>query len=175
MPSIRAIRGGGAILCFHSVTTPALPAAGTSHVSVQAFTSFIGVASRLGEIVPLSELVRRYTEGRSTSGLIAVTFDDAYAALLTELKDVIARQTIPIAVFVVTGAAARGAKYWWDRTDDLFPRSTPERWRAFETECGVPDAYRHGQPREHGPLRPLRQWLLARFAGRWPDHLEPAL
>ena len=39
----------------------------------------------------------------------------------------------------------------------------------------MPDAYRRGQPREHGPLRPLRQWLLAAFAGRWPDHLEPAL
>ena len=108
---VQASRRGGAILCFHSVTTPALPGEGTSHVSVKAFTSFIRVARRLGELVPLSELVRRHTEGRSTSGLIAVTFDDAYAAVLTELKDVIARQAIPVAVFVVTNAAARGAKY----------------------------------------------------------------
>jgi peptidoglycan/xylan/chitin deacetylase (PgdA/CDA1 family) len=172
---LQASRRRGAILCFHSVTTPTLPAEGTSHVSVKAFTSFIRVARRLGELVPLSELARRHAEGRSTAGLIAVTFDDAYAAVLTELKDVIARQAIPIAVFVVTGTAVRGARYWWDRIDDLFPRSAPERWRAFETACGVPDAYRRGQPREHGPLRPLRQWLLAAFAGRWPDHLEPAL
>ena len=39
----------------------------------------------------------------------------------------------------------------------------------------MPDAYRRGQPVEFGPLRPLRQWLLAVHQGRWPEALEPAL
>ena len=165
----------GAIVCFHSVTTAALPSAGSAHVSVDAFKWFVRTARGLGEIVPLSELVRRHTQGRSTAGLIAVTFDDAYAAILTELKDFISAQALPIAVFAVTGAAARGGRFWWDRIEDVFPHVTPERWLEFEAACGVSDAYRQGQPTEHGPLRPLRQWLLAADAGRWSHDLEPAL
>jgi peptidoglycan/xylan/chitin deacetylase (PgdA/CDA1 family) len=172
---LRPVSAGGAILCFHSVTTPALPADGTAHVSVDAFKSSVGVARRLGELVPLSELVHRHAHGQSTAGLIAVTLDDAYAALRSELTDFICRQSIPVALFVCTGAAAAGATYWWDRVDDLFPRVALDRWRAFERACGLPEEYRRGQPREYGPLRPLRQWVLAAYAGRWPDHLEPAL
>jgi peptidoglycan/xylan/chitin deacetylase (PgdA/CDA1 family) len=172
---LRPFRTGGAVLCFHSVTTPALPADGSAHVPVETFTALVRAARLFGEIVPLSELVRRHREGRNTSGMIAVTFDDAYAALRTELSDVIAQQAIPVTVFVVADAAATGARYWWDRVDDSFARLAPDRWRSFEEACGLADEYRQGQPREYGPLRPLRQWLLAAHAGRWPKHLEPAL
>jgi len=173
--TMRRFTPGGAILAFHSVTTPELPAEGTAHVSLEAFKAIIGAARGLGELVSLGELVRRQEARRSTSGLIAVTFDDAYAALTGDFADFISAEAVPITVFVVTRAAATGATYWWDRIDDAFPRVTPDRWRAFETACGLPEAYRQGQPREHGPLRPLRQWLLAAYAGRWPSHLEPAL
>jgi peptidoglycan/xylan/chitin deacetylase (PgdA/CDA1 family) len=165
----------GAILCFHSVTTSSLPAEGTAHVPLEAFESYVRVARRFGEIISLGELVRRHLQGRSTSGLVALTFDDAYLALRTELRPFLAREAVPIAVFIVTRAAATGATYWWDRIDDVFPRVEPNRWREFETACGVPEEYRRRQPRAYGPLRPLRQWLLAAYAGRWPDHLEPEL
>jgi peptidoglycan/xylan/chitin deacetylase (PgdA/CDA1 family) len=165
----------GAILCLHSVTTSGLPAEGTAHVSVDAFESYVRVARHVGEIVPLSELLQRRARGRSTAGLVAVTLDDAYAALGTELGEFLVHERVPIAVFVVSGAAAAGSAYWWDRIDDVFPRIPPARWRTFEEACGVPDDYRHGQPRSYGPLRPLRQWLLANYAGRWPEALEHEL
>ena len=165
----------GAILCLHSVTTRAFPAEGTAHVPLEAFESYVRVSRRFGEIVPLSELVRRHAEGKNTSGLIALTLDDAYGALRTELRAFLEREAVPIAIFVVTQAAATGATYWWDRIDDVFPRVAPDRWRAFERTCGVPEEYRRGQPRSYGPLRPLRQWLLAAYAGRWPARLEPEL
>lgn len=165
----------GAILCFHSFTTPDLPGEGIAHIPLEGFKSFICVARHLGALVPLGELVRRHSQGRSTSGLIAVTLDDAYVALCGQFRDFVLREQIPVAIFVVTGAAATGARYWWDRIDDLFPRVPPDRWRAFEAACGLPEEYRRGQPPEYGPLRPLRQWLLAAYAGRWPSHLEPAL
>lgn len=175
MPSLRALQSGGAILCFHSVTTPTSPAEASAHVSVDAFASFVRLGRRLGEFVPARELVGRHLEGRSTAGLLALTFDDAYVALLTELKAFVSEHGVPITVFVATGAAASGATFWWDRVDDLYSRVTPQRWRAFEDACGLPDTYRDGQPREFGPLRPLRQWLLAAHAGRWPAHLEAPL
>jgi hypothetical protein len=121
----------GAILCFHSVTTPRLPAEGTAHVPLPAFKSYVRLGRGLGEFVPLGELIRRHQQGRSTSGLFAVTLDDAYAALRAEFKDFISREAVPVAIFVVTQAAATGTAYWWDRVDDLFPRVAPERWRAF--------------------------------------------
>jgi peptidoglycan/xylan/chitin deacetylase (PgdA/CDA1 family) len=165
----------GAILCFHSVTTPARPGEGSAHVPVETFKSYVRFARRFGRLVPLSEIVHRRAAGRSTAGLVALTLDDAYAALHAELRDFLAREQVPVTVFVVAGAARTGEAYWWDRVDDLFPRVAAPRWRAFEDACGVPEAYRRGQPPEDGPLRPLRQWILASAAGRWPARLEPVL
>jgi peptidoglycan/xylan/chitin deacetylase (PgdA/CDA1 family) len=172
---LRRAAPGGAILSLHSVTTRELPADGTAHVSLASFRSIVGAVRRVGELVTLGELVRRHQQGRSTRGLIALTFDDAYAALGSEFRDFVSQAGVPLAVFAVTAAAETGAAYWWDRVDDAFSRVTPRRWREFETACGLPEAYRRGQPREHGPLRPLRQWVLAAHRGRWPPHLEPAL
>src|SRR5262245_35919403 len=121
------------------------------------------MARRVGTLVPLTDLVRRHREGRSTAGLIAITLDDAYAALQQGFQQAIVRDTIPVTLFVVAQAASNGAAYWWDRVDDLFPRVDAGRWMAFEKACGLPDEYRRGQPPEYGPLRPLRQWLLARY------------
>ena len=131
MMPMRRPMSGGAILAFHSITTPELPGEGTAHVSLEAFQSFIRVARRLGELVRLSELVRRHQHGQSTSGLIAVTLDDAYAALHGEFREFVLQEAVPITVFVVTQAAAIAARYWWDRIDDVFPRVAPDRWRAF--------------------------------------------
>lgn len=171
MPFPRA----GAILCLHSVSTPELPASGSAHLRLNVFTSILRMARLVAEVVPLSELVSRHLGGRSTAGLMAITLDDGYAALGAWLRSLIVREGVPVSVFVATGAAATGARFWWDRIDDLYPHVPAKRWREFEMACGLPDDYRFGQPREHGPLRPLRQWVLATFAGRWPERLEPAL
>ena len=168
-------RSPGAILCFHGMTGPEVPADGTSHLSLDAFRAIVALAREFGDLVPLRELVARRHAGRSTKGLIAVTMDDAYASLLTVAGDVVGREAVPLTIFVVADAAASGMTYWWDRVDHVFARVSAGRWRLFEDACGVPDTYRWGQPPEYGPLRPLRQWVLAAHAGRWPPALEPAL
>jgi peptidoglycan/xylan/chitin deacetylase (PgdA/CDA1 family) len=135
----------------------------------------IAAAKCMGQLVRLRDLVRRHLAGRSTAGLIAVTVDDAYASLLGEAADFVSREAIPLTVFVVVEATALRSAYWWDRIDNLFPRVPRERWRVFENACGLTTDYRTGQPARYGPLRPLRQWLLAAHAGRWPRELEPLL
>jgi peptidoglycan/xylan/chitin deacetylase (PgdA/CDA1 family) len=172
---VQPLRSAGAILCLHGVTSPALPAESVVHVRVEQFESLLAAAREMGQLVPLSDLVDRHLAGRGTAGLIAVTADDAYASLLLEAADFVRHEAIPLTVFAVTQAAAAGATYWWDRIDDLFGRVPAERWRAFEDACGLPAAYRNGQPARFGPLRPLRQWLLATHAGRWPQVLEAPL
>lgn len=171
-----ALRTAGAVLCFHGITSRLLPGENLAHMPLAAFQSFIDAAQQMGEIVPLAELVRRHRDGRGTSGLIAITADDAYASLLDAAADYLARAAIPLTVFVVTQPAlGGGVPYWWDRVDDLFPRVAPARWRAFEDACGLSDDYRRGQPISYGPLRPFRQWMLATHRGRWSPELESHL
>jgi peptidoglycan/xylan/chitin deacetylase (PgdA/CDA1 family) len=172
---LRPPGSAGAVLCFHGVTTPDLPSHSDVHVPLEKFKSLIAAARGIGHLVPLRDLVRRHLSGRSTAGLVAITVDDAYASLLGEAADFVRREAIPLTVFVVAHAAAMGATYWWDRIDDLFARVSRTRWRAFEDAAGLPTEYRNRQPARYGPLRPLRQWLLAAYTGRWPSALEPLL
>jgi peptidoglycan/xylan/chitin deacetylase (PgdA/CDA1 family) len=165
----------GAILCYHSVTSGSLPAEGRVQVSLDSLLSAIHVARLLGEIVPLTVILDRHSRGRSVAGLVALTFDDAYAALNGAVLDAIVSLQVPLTVFVVAGAASDGRAFWWDRLDDLFPLVSPERWHAFEQACGLTEAYRTGQPAGYGPLRPLRQFILSKHTGRWPMTLEPEL
>ena len=169
----RRLTSAGSILCFHDVTASGASGRGSAHVSIDAFTEIVDAIGCVSRIVPLTELLDRHEGGRSTAGLVALTFDDAYVGLL-RVGDLVQRG-LPITIFALTGEAHVGRTFWWDRVDAVQPRVSAARWRAFEDACGVPAAYRSGQPPEFGPVRPLRQWILARYAGRWPDTLEPAL
>lgn len=168
----RRIGTRGAILCFHGVDLDASPAA--LHVPSSLFELIVATARGVGTVVPLSDLVGRHRAGRSTEDLIALTADDAYASLLA-LEPFLIREDVPLTVFAVSAALDAGAPFWWDRVDDACTHAPIDRWRRFEEECGVPDRYRRGQPAHEGRVRPLRQWVLAEHAGRWPDALEPAL
>jgi peptidoglycan/xylan/chitin deacetylase (PgdA/CDA1 family) len=159
------------VLCYHGVTTPQAPSAAAMHVPEGELAAALDTIGSVAEVVPLRVLLDRRRAGRSSRGLAAVTFDDGYASLIPFLT----RSRVPVTVFVTTGATERGAAFWWDRVEDLFSHVEPARWRAFEDVVGVSDAYRAGQPAEYGPLRPLRQWIMATYNGRWPDHLEEPL
>ena len=164
----------GSILCFHSLADGPLDA-GSPHVSAATLRMAVDAARAAGEIVPLRELLARHAAGRSTHGLSALTFDDAYAALLSPDATFLQREHIPFTVFVTTNASREGRVFWWDRVDELFPRTSFERWRSLERACGVPDSFRDGQPVDFGPLRPLRQWMLHAYRGRTPSHVNDAL
>ncbi len=164
-----------AILCYHSVTSDTLPSASGMNVPRSELLAAIELVRSMAEIVPLRVLVERHNAGRPTGGLAAVTFDDAYAALPLLIDADVRRAQVPVTIFVTTTATQSGARFWWDRTDDLFPRVSRERWRAFEQEIGITPAFRAGQPADLGPLRPLRQWVLATHQGRWPAALEGPL
>jgi len=164
----------GAILCFHGLDVDTAPSCSSIHVPLPLLEAAIAAVRGLGTIVPLREIVTRHLAGRGTAGLVALTADDAYASLLAA-EPFLRRSGVPLAVFVVSDALITGRTFWWDRIDDVFPLASAERWQRFEEECGLPEAYRRGQPANEGPVRPLRQWLLAEHAGRWPDALEEPL
>jgi peptidoglycan/xylan/chitin deacetylase (PgdA/CDA1 family) len=171
---VRTLSRTGAVLCYHGVTTPQYPAAGTIHVGLDDLAGTLGALRDTCRIIPLIELVERHQSGQPTRGLLAITFDDAYATLLTA-GGVLGALGIPVTVFPVGEATVNGSAFWWDRVEDVFPYVRPAQWRSFEEVCRVPDAFRRGQPKAFGPLRPFRQWMLAGYYGRWPARLTPHL
>jgi peptidoglycan/xylan/chitin deacetylase (PgdA/CDA1 family) len=170
----RAAGTRGAVLCFHGLDIEGALPTSSMHLPVDLLEAVVGTIQRLGTLVPLGDLVTRHLAGRRTAGLIALTSDDAYASLWAA-EPLLKRHGIPLTVFAVSDALITGRAYWWDRIDEAARRSSPARWCRFEEECGVPDAYRRGQPPGEGPARPLRQWVLAEHAGRWPEALEQPL
>lgn len=166
---------GAAILCYHAVTASDCPSHSVANVPLEEITRSLEHLRRDREIVPLSELLQRHRSGRSIAGLAAVSFDDAYLSLGQRLVPWLRQHSVPCSIFVTNMATATGQRFWWDRVDDAFPNVSPQRWRAFENQVGLSQDYRDGQPREFGPLRPLRQFMLAQHKGRWPKHLVAAL
>ncbi len=169
------LSSSGSILCYHGVTRATGISPSIIHVSVEELGDTIDALQQVGRVVPLRDLIRLHQAGSSTAGLVSLTFDDGYVSLLEAATELIHARQIPVTVFVVGSAAESGARFWWDRVDDVFPRVEPERWSRFELASGLPETYRAGQPRDGGPLRPLRQWILAKYQGRWPAHLQDAL
>lgn len=164
----------GTILCFHGVEPSRPPNVTSAHVSLRQIRDTLAMARSVAEPVPLRELIKRHDAGRSTAGLFAVTFDDAYRSLATDtVREVLSG--LPITIFVVTGASAAGATFWWDRVEALHHTVSTDEWARFERVIGLPDDYRTPESIPFGPLRPLRQWVLHHFAGRWPREAEDAL
>ena len=169
------LSSGGTVLTYHGVQERHSRPSSSMHVPLDTFARTMRAVGRVASFVPLRELVMRHLSGRPTRGLVAVTFDDAYASVATSAWRVLAELEIPVTMFVVTDAAVSGVPFWWDRVDALFDAANAEQWRAFEEACGLPATFRHGQPTDMGPLRPLRQWILAEHSGRWPEELEPVI
>jgi peptidoglycan/xylan/chitin deacetylase (PgdA/CDA1 family) len=170
----RAMGTRGAVLCFHGIDADAGPSPSSMHVPLELLEAIVDTIQGLGTIVPLRDLVDRHVAGRSTRGMLAVTADDGYASWLAA-EPFIVRRALPLTMFAVSGALDGGRRFWWDRLDDSAACAHPERWRRFEDACALPEDYRRGQPAAEGPVRPLRQWVLATHAGRWPSALEEPL
>ena len=176
---MRALRSplpaaNGAVLCYHSLTTPDLPSAASVNVPFPAFREQVATVRDDFEIVPLSTLLERQRQGRSLAGLAAITFDDAYASLEL-LRPLLEREWLPVSVFVVTEAAGRGAPYWWDRLADASAAADVGSWQNFTDAAALPRSLMA----QHGPSSP-REWpwrdhVVGRCAGRWPREWEAAL
>ena len=161
-----AARGPGTILCFHSVT-PDTGVGARVHVTSRDLARAVQVAGWLGQVVPLLDLVERYCRGQDVSGLVALTFDDAYAALLT---DRFVEQQVPFTVFAVSGALARGSRFWWDRVEELRPHLDERGWAEVLGASGLTV---HGGARV--TLDAFRRHVLRVCRGRLPAAAEARL
>jgi peptidoglycan/xylan/chitin deacetylase (PgdA/CDA1 family) len=82
----------------------------------EEFDRYVKFFRRFFRIVPLSELLERLRSQRPLRGLLAITFDDAYAdnALLAAL--ILARYGAPACFFVPTGMVGSETQAHWDQS-----------------------------------------------------------
>jgi peptidoglycan/xylan/chitin deacetylase (PgdA/CDA1 family) len=172
---LRLLSRAGAILCYHGFSRGSGPGGPPLHVTLDEFRTAVAVARSLGRVVPVSDLVRRRREGRSTAGLFAFTFDDAYLSLSEVASEFIRSDAVPVTVFAIPTALDHGSTFWWDRLDALVPHLAADDTRTLLDRCGVPDHFRRRHAHGFGPERPLRQWILARHRGRCPTAILEVL
>ena len=153
---LRRLPQGGAIVCFHGIRSAGQPDGGGIHVDVSRLAGVLDVARSVGEIVPVESLIERHAAGRSTSGLIAITFDDACLSVRELAAPVLRAAGAPASIFAVRDAAEAGSAYWWDRLSFLEGAMTPRRMGAVRRRD------RSGERHECGPWRPRPR----------PDHRE---
>lgn len=165
---------GGAVLCYHALTSKTVPGASAVNIPLEEFQFTVELLASLWHIVPLSEFLQRQRAGRSTKGLVSLTFDDAYASVADLAGDWIARKGIPICLFVTSVSSEKGSRFWWDRVEDVADQVSGSRWERFLDSIGVPAGFRDGH-RSGGRFRQVRQWILAEHRGRWPISAVSAL
>jgi len=170
---LRPFARSGAILCYHGIATGQIRS--PVHHTIAELEAAVGVARELGRIVPLSDFVRIHQSGKSTAGLFAITFDDAYLSLQAAAA-FLQREQVPVTVFAVSDALDEGRAFWWDRLRAVLERLTPSDTAALIDSWAIPTWFRN---QWSGPDFPraweLRQWVIARYAGRWPTELEETL
>lgn len=159
----------GAILCYHGITGGGLVSRPAFHVPVEQFASDVALLQSLGAIVPLADLLARVETGRSTRGLFAITFDDAYTGVLELALPVLRHAGAPASVFAVSGALTGDGRFWWDRIEDLEPHLPAPQWLALAAAFGLAAA--GATP----TLNHIRNRILAHGSGRLTSGQASAL
>lgn len=129
---------GGTILCFHGVRAEEQPDGGGIHVTEHTLREAIALATTLGTIVPLRDLIARSREARSTAGLVALTFDDACLSVARLAAPAIRQAGAHATVFAVRSASESGVPYWWDRLSLVTPLLTADEWGQLFAALDTP-------------------------------------
>ncbi len=121
----------------------------------------LDVVQGVARIVPLAEILSLHEAGKSTTGLAALTFDDACLSIQTVAAPMLRARGVPASVFAVRDAALSGVPYWWDRLSLLTDRLLPEEWATLAAALGMPDG---GADHDRA-----RDTIVARHRGTLPD------
>jgi peptidoglycan/xylan/chitin deacetylase (PgdA/CDA1 family) len=99
-------RAGGGILCYH-------------HISSDQLESQLTELSRRHRFVSLDEIVSRLEAGKSTVGLLAITFDDGFAAEVESASALAIRRGWPMTLYLATEFLRSGRPYWFEEIGPL--------------------------------------------------------
>lgn len=155
------MRTGATILLYHRVRDvaddPLLLSVSPAH-----FDEHLAAMREWGTPVALRDVVAAVTgRHRLPKRAVAVTIDDGYADLATEVAPALERHGVPATAYVTADAVQRGEPFWWDRITEavtgpailpgeleLTVGTTTRRW-AVDGRVPAPQ-WEHSRP-----------WLLA--------------
>ena len=103
----------GIVLCYHRVAGPRIDPAALD-VPPALFDAHMAAVRAHAVPLALGEFNRTRSEGRLPERAVAVTFDDGYADNLHTALPILARHSVPAAVFVTTSGIGAPAEFWWD-------------------------------------------------------------
>jgi peptidoglycan/xylan/chitin deacetylase (PgdA/CDA1 family) len=138
------------------------------HVSPERLRSQLEHFREDYTVIALRELVERWRHGRSTNRCVAITFDDAYLGVATYALPILRALNLPATIFVASDHAMRGGSYWWDVVE-LQRLTVGNRWSEAPAAVGLPAL----DSTDAAAIERLRNRVLARFAGRWPQGVDP--
>ncbi|MBN1438920.1 MAG: polysaccharide deacetylase family protein [Anaerolineales bacterium] len=97
---------------------------------------------------PLDALVEGLAQGSLPRRSVAVTFDDGYAAVLSNALPILEQSRIPATVFVSTGCLAGNREFWWDELQRIVweSKTEPAEWKSPPAEVRM--RFFPGMPRE---------------------------
>jgi peptidoglycan/xylan/chitin deacetylase (PgdA/CDA1 family) len=166
----------GAILCYHGLTVPGEHDSAGMHVSPELFERTIIMLRRWRRIVPLREIIQRVGDGKSVSGLIAITFDDAYQSLSLGAREVLVAMRVPATLFVVSDFASNPRPFWWDLLSVLAPRVVGGEWDTIAARLGfTADGSASGAIRTTIDATAVRNWIVRRHKGVLPTDVDSVL
>lgn len=167
--------GGGTILCFHGIRGEAQPDGGGIHVRAGFLRDAVAMAQSSGRVVPLREILDLARAGRSSAGLVALTFDDACRSVAEVALPILRAAAAPATIFAVRDASTSGQPFWWDRLSLVVPLLEPAEVQQLASALGAePSAGAETSralrdaviSRHRGALPPEANLVLARIEAR---------
>jgi peptidoglycan/xylan/chitin deacetylase (PgdA/CDA1 family) len=104
-------RRGGIVLCFHDISDVQL-------------SQHLEQLSELYTFISLSEFVSRLAQGKSTSRLAVITFDDGYGQVIEAAAYLAQRHGWPMTFFLPTLYLDTREPYWYQELKPLLERAT---------------------------------------------------
>jgi peptidoglycan/xylan/chitin deacetylase (PgdA/CDA1 family) len=117
-------RRGGVILAYHHISGPALERQ-------------LELLSRWYTFVSLDEFVGRHTQGRTTSGLLVITFDDGFAEEVEAGAALAVARGWPMTFYLPTGYILSGRPYWFIRLAALMQAAPPGLYRVDDQRIKI--------------------------------------
>lgn len=108
----RTLTGRATIVLFHRVDDQL--AGDPISRTVAEFRSFCAFFKRHFDVVSLSELVDRRTQGRDISRTLVITFDDGYLDNFTNAAPILREMGLPASFFIATGFIGTDHVPFWD-------------------------------------------------------------
>jgi peptidoglycan/xylan/chitin deacetylase (PgdA/CDA1 family) len=136
--------------------------------------------ARHRDVMPLSEFARRHRDGRLRRDAIAITFDDAYASVLTTAAPLVKRHGLTATVFLPVALIERGRLFWWDELAQIILNFAGEKLRWKGSELSVPppserDRIWEPDAEPATPRQSLFHSLWSQLRTMHPDDLEQSM